>query len=336
MPGYWDQYEIIGNPDNPVSAGWQGQPSDTDPVYGNQVNTGILNPTGPLASPTSTNPNYVSPAQGAAGYIPPAVTGQGSAPGDAAAFIRQWQDTHPPSQSSPQELIAALRANGFNASPYMYGNVTSGNEINLNGEKYKVIGGENSGSPFWYHAGDDDSGGGLGSGAFSLQGQNGVSSFNAPGLLAPFTERMSDLSYDELLNDPGFQFRLATGTQAINRDNAVKGMLKSGGTLKDLTAFSQGLASDEIQNAFNRRLQSMGFNRGTFWGNQENAFGRLNSVAGQGGAAASQYAGNASDLYTGQGDANAAATANRANAWNSTVRGLGDFGYDLYQRYAGG
>lgn len=330
MPdNFWDQF----NPDNPdqqVGGTWAGAPQDTDPVYGNQVNTGILNPTGPLASPTS-NPNYVSPAQSAAGYMPPAVTGPGSAPGDPVAFIRQWQATHPASANAPAEIVAALRANGFNASPFMYGSTPSGNEINLNGEKFKVIGGENSGSPSWYRGEYDGPGPG---GGFSLQGLSGVAPFQAPGLLTPYANELTMPSQADLENDPGYQFRLGQGMQGIKRDAAVKGTLKSGGTLKDLTAFGQGLASDEYNNLFNRNLALAGFNRGSLWGNEQNAYNMLSGLSGQGLGAASQYATNGGNLFTNQGNANAYGTVVNAQNTGGIINTLGNLGQDIYQSYA--
>lgn len=76
--------------------------------------------------------------------------------GGAEAFIKQWQATHPASEGTGP-LMAALKANGFNASPYMYGQQQSGNEISLNGEKYKVgIDDGRGGLKGWYAAGTND------------------------------------------------------------------------------------------------------------------------------------------------------------------------------------
>ncbi len=316
MPGYWDQFPDV-NPDNP-----QG------------INTNIANGPPPgSASPTGTPvaPAWAGqPAANAPQYGGAQGGQQGGGQGDPVAFIRQWQATHPASVNAPQEIIAALQANGFNASPFMYGNTPSGNEINLNGEKFKVIGAENSGNPTWYRGENDLPGGG----GFSLQGMSNVAPFQAPGILTPYTNELTNPSQADLENDPGYQFRLAQGSQAIQRQAAQRGTLKSGGTLKDLTAFGQGLASDEYNNLFNRNLQLGQFNRGTLWGNEQNAYNMLSGVSGQGLGAASQYANNATNLYSGQGAVNAAGTAQKANAWNNTLGNLGDFGSDLYDSYS--
>ncbi len=52
--------------------------------------------------------------------------------------------------------------------------------------------------------------------------------------------------------DPGYQFRLQQGTQAIERATAARGGRGSGRFAKELQGFSQGLASQEVGAAFER------------------------------------------------------------------------------------
>ena len=54
--------------------------------------------------------------------------------------------------------------------------------------------------------------------------------------------------------DPGYQFRMSEGLKALERSAAARGLLQSGGTLKDITRFGQDVASQEYQNAFQRYL----------------------------------------------------------------------------------
>ncbi|HWV45454.1 MAG TPA: hypothetical protein VN039_05420, partial [Nitrospira sp.] len=54
--------------------------------------------------------------------------------------------------------------------------------------------------------------------------------------------------------DPGYQFRLNSGTNAINNDAADTGMIQSGDTLRALTEYGQNMGSQEYNNAFNRYL----------------------------------------------------------------------------------
>lgn len=52
--------------------------------------------------------------------------------------------------------------------------------------------------------------------------------------------------------DPGYAFRQEEGMRALERSAAARGGLLSGNMLKGVQRFSQGLASQEYQNAFNR------------------------------------------------------------------------------------
>jgi len=52
--------------------------------------------------------------------------------------------------------------------------------------------------------------------------------------------------------DPGYGFRMQEGMKALENSAAARGGLLSGATLKGVNRFSQGLASQEYQNAFNR------------------------------------------------------------------------------------
>lgn len=69
----------------------------------------------------------------------PAPSGGGA---NAQSIISQWQKTHPASEGL-EGLTAELNRNGITASPFMYGSTPSGNEITLNGSKYKVKTGNN-------------------------------------------------------------------------------------------------------------------------------------------------------------------------------------------------
>lgn len=58
--------------------------------------------------------------------------------------------------------------------------------------------------------------------------------------------------------DPGFQFRQQQGEQALERSQAAQGGRVSGESLKALSEFNQGLASQEFQNFQNRRMSELG------------------------------------------------------------------------------
>jgi hypothetical protein len=67
----------------------------------------------------------------------------------------------------------------------------------------------------------------------------------------------------EVTDDPGFQFRLDEGLQALQNAAASKGLLRSGGTLKDFVKYGQGFASNEFQNVYNRAASTYDRNYGT-------------------------------------------------------------------------
>lgn len=96
--------------------------------------------------------------------------------------------------------------------------------------------------------------------------------------------------------DPGYQFQLQTGAQALrNSDTPGVGSL-SGAALKDLMGFNQGMAATGYQNAFNR-----------YQTQNSNTFARLSGIAGLGQNAASNTGTAGTALGTGIGQAQYAA-----------------------------
>lgn len=76
-------------------------------------------------------------------------------------------------------------------------------------------------------------------------------------------------------NSPQYQFQLQQGQQALQRQLAATGGIEGGGALKQLNAYSQGVASQAYQQAFNN-----------FQTQQQNAIGNLQNLANAGQAAA--------------------------------------------------
>ncbi len=76
----------------------------------------------------------------------------------------------------------------------------------------------------------------------------------------------------DLFNDEGYQFRLKEGIEGIENSAAARGNLNSGRTLKDLTDFSSGLASQEYGAAFGRYDTSRKFGEGQY--QADRSFGR--------------------------------------------------------------
>ena len=108
---------------------------------------------------------------------------------------------------------------------------------------------------------------------------------------------------------PGYQFRFNEGQRAVESGAASKGMLMSGGTLKDLVRFGQGTAADDFNQQFNRTASVAA-------GGQQVGMG-----LGQMGA---QAAGNIADLRTQQGNARASGYVGGANAWIGGINNVND------------
>lgn len=124
-----------------------------------------------------------------------------------------------------------------------------------------------------------------------------------------------DFSMQEFQADPGYEFRMAEGQKALERSAAARGGLNSGRTMKELTRYSQGVASDEYQNAYNR-----------YNADRDRRFNRLASLAGIGQTANAQvsqagqnYANQAGAAAMGGANAQAAGMVGQANAWNNAA-----------------
>jgi hypothetical protein len=182
----------------------------------------------------------------------------------------------------------------------------------------------------------------------SGNGQNGANGANLPGwMVQPWTK---EFSYDKFTaptdvteqNDPGFQFRQQQGQQAIERSASSRGVLGGGGTLKDLENYSQGLASQEYQNVWNRAFTDWGtgynnalsqyqMSRDQFFANQDRPFNKNQAIAGLGqtsatalGSQGTQFVNTAAGLYTGIGNASAAGTVGAANAYGNALSNIGN------------
>lgn len=120
--------------------------------------------------------------------------------------------------------------------------------------------------------------------------------------------------------DPGYQFRMQQGMDALQNSAAARGGLMGGNTLKGITDYGQNFASNEYQNAYNR-----------FNNNQSGRFNRLASLAGVGqtannavGAAGMNMANNVGNIETGAANAAGAAGIAQGNIWGNTLSGIGN------------
>lgn len=94
---------------------------------------------------------------------------------------------------------------------------------------------------------------------------------------------------------PGYDWRFNEGQRAVEGSAASKGLLMSGGNLKDLTRFGQGLAAADYNDQFNRTMavasggQQAATNSANFGQNYANS--ATNTLGNIGQAKASGYAG---------------------------------------------
>lgn len=114
----------------------------------------------------------------------------------------------------------------------------------------------------------------------------------------------------KLQNDPGYQFRMQQGMQALQRSAAASGGLNSGGFAKGLADYSQGLASQEYGNAWDRNFRADQANFGNLMGSAGMGFGAAQDLGNWNG----QYAGARAGLDTGAGNAYAGLNVGRGQA----------------------
>lgn len=130
-----------------------------------------------------------------------------------------------------------------------------------------------------------------------------------------------NFTLQDFVKDPGYDFRLQEGTDAVEASAAARGGALSGGALKELTRFGQKFASNEYNNAYNR------------WNNDiTTRFNRLSGVAGTGQTAtrdvATAGANNAQmvgDMVTSGASARASGYAGTVNSINSGVSNLANW-----------
>jgi hypothetical protein len=97
---------------------------------------------------------------------------------------------------------------------------------------------------------------------------------------------------------PGYQFRLEQGQKALEATQAARGGLLSGGAMKEMNKYSQGIASDEYGNYINQLagLAGIGQNAANAMGNieigQGNVIAGYNMASGMAGANKYQNLGN--------------------------------------------
>lgn len=138
-------------------------------------------------------------------------------------------------------------------------------------------------------------------------------------LLKPFTGQ-------DLTSEPGYQFGLDQGQQALDRRAAAAGGYFSGAALKGATRYAQDYAGTKYQDAFNRDAA-----------NKDRTFNYLSGLSGSGqnaaaqtGTTGTQIASQVANNTSAMGNALGASAIAGGNAWSNAING-GINGYQQNQ-----
>lgn len=145
-------------------------------------------------------------------------------------------------------------------------------------------------------------------------------------LMKPF-----DAQTFQQYKDPGYEFQLQQGQQALQNSQAAKDGALSGAALKDLIGFNQGMANTAYQNAFGRYMSQ-----------NDATYNRLSSLLGVGENAAAglgntgaQVTSNIGNTLMSGANAQAAGTVGSANAWSGGLNNAAGY-YALSGMLGGG
>lgn len=124
-------------------------------------------------------------------------------------------------------------------------------------------------------------------------------------------DRASTGDMSDFQTSPGYQFRLDEGTRNLENRFSVKG--GGGNAMRALNDYSQGMASNEFGNWWNRQAGMAGMGM--------NATGSMT-------AQNTQQSGMIGNYMTGAGNARASGIMGGANAWNNALQaGIGNWMY---------
>lgn len=108
------------------------------------------------------------------------------------------------------------------------------------------------------------------------------------GPLAPWTQQFSAPTMAEAAKEPGYQFALQQGTNALTNSAAASGNLLTGNTGEALQQYGQQFGEQNYQNVYNRAMQQYQQSYNQNQTNQSNLFNRYASLAGLGQTSAAQ------------------------------------------------
>jgi hypothetical protein len=126
--------------------------------------------------------------------------------------------------------------------------------------------------------------------------------------------------------DPGYQFDLSQGLNSIQNQQATTGLALSPAALQAALGYTQGQASNEFNNAYNRSMNTQ-----TTQLNELNALSSGGQIATSGlSTAASNMGAASSSALAGYGNAGAAGAIGQGNAYSGMTNGLTNAGMYAY------
>jgi hypothetical protein len=152
---------------------------------------------------------------------------------------------------------------------------------------------------------------------------------------ANYGKYTQDFTMPEFTGDPGYQFRLKSGMDTLNRSAAARGMGVSGANIKGATEYGQNFGSNEYNNAYNRAINTFQTNRSNqldplyklYIGGQASAANSAAAASNLGSNLGSTYSNLGTNLGTAATNAGAATAGGYVaggNAINSTIGNLGN------------
>lgn len=134
---------------------------------------------------------------------------------------------------------------------------------------------------------------------------------------AGYGNLLRNFSEQDFQTDPGYAFRMQEGLKALDRTAAARGGLISGAAQKAAARYSQDVASNEYQNAYNRYNQNRSTNYNMLTGQQAVGQNATNAQT----QAAGNFSQQGSDTLSDMGNARASGYMGAANAWSNALQG---------------
>lgn len=134
--------------------------------------------------------------------------------------------------------------------------------------------------------------------------------------IAGYTSLMEDPS--SITSDPGYQFRLGQGSQALERSAAAKGQLFSGATGKAMTEYGQEYATSEYDKALARQLAAVNVG--------ERSVGRVDQAGMQTASGKSSVYSNLASLAMARATGKTGLATNQSNTYQAAGQQWADLG----------